>query len=85
MNRTHKICAPALNLKYQALALALVGGIASTAGAKAESAGGEIERRNELALILAGTYEDTEKKSYFTTGIEYEYRINESFGIWRRR
>ncbi len=42
-------------------------------------AGEEIERRNELALIIAGTYEDEENR--FTTGFEYSRRLHQYVGV----
>jgi hypothetical protein len=44
-------------------------------------AGEEVEHLNELALVLAGTYEHESEKSYFTFGVEYERRIGRRFGI----
>ena len=38
--------------------------------------GEEVESRNELALVLAGTYETQEEANYFTVGAEYEYRFH---------
>jgi hypothetical protein len=42
---------------------------------------GEVEHRNELALILAGTYESSEEENYFTIGAEYEYLFHPRVGI----
>jgi hypothetical protein len=41
----------------------------------------EGEHKNELALILAGTYVETDKKNHFTTGFEYERRLHPNIGI----
>ncbi len=40
---------------------------------------GELEHLNELALALAGTYEDEE--GFFTVGLEYQRRIVEPLGV----
>ncbi len=37
------------------------------------------EHRNELALIIAGTYEEGE--THFTTGLEFERRLSHRFGL----
>lgn len=39
------------------------------------------ERRNEIALVAAGTADIEEEKTYFTLGLEYERRIGERFGV----
>ncbi len=41
----------------------------------------EVENKNEVALILAGTYEVSEKANYFTTGFEYMRRIHPRIGV----
>jgi hypothetical protein len=40
----------------------------------------EFEHKNELALIVAGTYESSEKDNHFTTGFEYERRLHHRIG-----
>ena len=44
-----------------------------------EEAGEETERRNELALIVAGTYEDEHNR--FTAGLEYSRRLHPYVGV----
>jgi hypothetical protein len=49
----------------------------------AERDEGEAEREpaNEIALVLAGTYERKEDATSFTIGAEYERRLSRRFGI----
>jgi hypothetical protein len=49
--------------------------------AHAGEVGEEVEHPNELALVLAGTYEHESEKGYFTFGIEYERRIGRRFEV----
>src|SRR5262245_10014108 len=41
----------------------------------------EGEAKNELALVLAGTHEHDEDKSFFTVGGEYERRLGRRLGL----
>lgn len=41
----------------------------------------EIERRNEIAVILAGTYEGDEEKSFFTIDGAYQRRLTPLIGV----
>ena len=47
----------------------------------AEESDEKVEHRHEVALILAGSYEGDEETSFFTTGIEYQYRISPFIGV----
>jgi len=44
-----------------------------------EEAGEDVERRNEVALLLGGTYEHEEHR--FTTGFEYARRVHQYVGV----
>ena len=63
-------------LRVVVLLAALVGGLGSVATAQSE---GEDEKLNELALVLAATYEDEEAS--FTLGIEYERDLGEFLAV----
>ena len=63
-------------LRVAVLLAALVGGLGSVATAQSE---GEDEKLNELALVLAATYEDEEAS--FTLGIEYERDLGEFLAV----
>lgn len=41
----------------------------------------ELERRNEVAAIVAGTWESEEDDTFFTLGVEYERRLSARVGI----
>ena len=41
----------------------------------------EQEHKNELSLILAGTYESEEAETFFTSGLEYARVLTPKFGI----
>lgn len=62
-------------------------GTLSRAGARAQeheegaSEPGEHFHRNELALVLASTYEAEEGKNFFTIGGEYERRFSPRLGL----
>jgi hypothetical protein len=39
------------------------------------------EHHNEIAVVLGGTYESEEEKTFFTWGLEYERLFSRRFGI----
>jgi hypothetical protein len=72
---TFLLAAPAEALEPQAsTAGAAEGPVRSAAVPQAEQpSDDELEHRNDLALIIAGTYED--EAGHFTTGLEFEHRF----------
>ena len=63
------------------LAVLCVASVLLPANLVAEEEEKEHLHRNEVSLVLGGTYESEEKKSFFTAGGDYEYRLNPRIGI----
>jgi len=55
------------------------GGGQSGENQASEGAGGEPERRNEIALLLGGTYQ--EEENYFTIGLEYQRTFSDRLDV----
>ena len=70
-------------LKFLSSSLVVFGmaSILLPAALAAEEEPEEHFHRNEASLVLGGTYESEEKKSFFTIGGDYEYRLNPRIGI----
>jgi hypothetical protein len=90
--RPDRMCLPVLLLSFVAAVLLPVSDIEAAqspaqvpvAGQEEADAEGEAETRNEIALIVAGTYEDLgseDAENYFTIGAKYQREISSLIAV----
>ena len=63
------------------LAISLLSPLVTASIAAAEESHHEVGNRNLFALFVGGRYDEHESKTVGAIGLNYEYRINELFGV----